>query len=130
MVCAEVFVFCARTGHFINVTTQQWLTPEDTSRSVWWNILCIIIPSNVEFHNDAFLWITGSDNDGDVSNLTNWLPGPDDEDIFVSAYVGPAAMLPQPKNKHMQQSLFICSDAALTVASTLSFHTCTNAPLH
>jgi hypothetical protein len=74
-------------GHFVNVTSQQWLSSADTTRSVWWNIMCIVIPDKVDFDKEAFLWITGSDNDGDVSNLTQWLPKANDEDIFVTAYV-------------------------------------------
>lgn len=95
-----------RAGHFVNVTSQQWLTSEDTSRSVWWHVLCIIIPSNVQFHNDAFLWITGGNNADNIQNLTEWLPKPTDEDIIVSSYVAMetgtvGAALFQVPNEHM-----------------------------
>ena len=93
------------TGHFVNVTSQQWLTPEDTTRSVWWHILCIIIPSNVDHDNEAFLWITGGDNEVGA-NVTDWLPKPTDEDILVSSYVAMdtrtvGAALFQVPNQHM-----------------------------
>mmetsp|Transcript_35304 Transcript_35304/g.51885 ORF Transcript_35304/g.51885 Transcript_35304/m.51885 type:complete len:573 (-) Transcript_35304:53-1771(-) len=94
------------TGHFVNVTSQQWLTSEDTSRSIWWHVLCIIVPSNVQYDNDAFLWITGGNNADNIQNLTDWLPKPTDEDIIVSSYVAMetgtiGAALFQVPNEHM-----------------------------
>jgi PhoPQ-activated pathogenicity-related protein len=93
------------TGHMILLTSQQWLTPEDTSRSTWWHILCIIIPSTVNFDNDAFLWITGDNNDN-FANTSSWLPKASDEDIIISSYVAMqthtvGAALFQVPNQHM-----------------------------
>lgn len=66
------------TGYMLNVTSQQWLTPEDTTRSIWWHILCVIVPDNVKYTHNASLWVTGWSN-GDT------LPKNTDEDIVVSA---------------------------------------------
>ena len=57
--------FVRWTGYVLNFTSQQWLTPEDTSRSLWWHILVIIVPREVEYPDTPFLWITGQDNDED-----------------------------------------------------------------
>ena len=43
------------TGYFLNFTSQQWLTPDDTSRSLWWLILVVVIPDNVDFNDTAML---------------------------------------------------------------------------
>lgn len=60
------------------MTSQQWLTSSDVSRSLWWHILVVIIPDNVDWAQNATLWITGWSND---SNM----PTNKDEDIILSA---------------------------------------------
>jgi PhoPQ-activated pathogenicity-related protein len=69
------------TGYLVNMTSQQWLTPEDVSRSIWWHMLVIIVPTNLDpnLKQNATLWITGGGNEG-----STW-PKPTDEDIWVSA---------------------------------------------
>ena len=32
------------TGFILNMTSQTWLTKDDSDRSVWWHILVVIIP--------------------------------------------------------------------------------------
>jgi hypothetical protein len=55
---------------------------------MWWHVLCVIVPDRVDFAEEAFIWITGDNNDGgNISNLTDWLPKANDEDIFVAAYL-------------------------------------------
>ena len=66
------------TGYMLNMTSQQWLTPEDVDRSIWWHYLCVIVPDNVEYNNNATLWVTGWSNTADV-------PSNKDEDIVLSA---------------------------------------------
>lgn len=66
------------TGYMVNMTSQQWLTPEDVTLSVWTHILCVIVPSNVNYEHNATLWVTGWSN-------TSPLPTAHDEDIVVSA---------------------------------------------
>lgn len=53
------------TGYVLNFTSQQWLTSEDTSRTIWWHILVVIVPKEVEYPDTPFLWITGGDNEDD-----------------------------------------------------------------
>ncbi len=36
------------TGYIWNFTSQQWLTSTDSSQSVWWHHLVIIVPDNVD----------------------------------------------------------------------------------
>jgi PhoPQ-activated pathogenicity-related protein len=47
------------------MTSQRWLTDADTTRSLWWHYLVVIVPSNYnpEFARNATLWITDGDND-------------------------------------------------------------------
>lgn len=71
-------------GYVINMTSQQWLTPQDVSRSVWWHIMVIIVPKNVIHTDSAFVWITGGNNEGNV------IPNEKDEDIIVTAYTAVA----------------------------------------
>jgi PhoPQ-activated pathogenicity-related protein len=54
------------TGYVLNMTSQAWLTEEDSSRPIWWHILVVIIPENVkEEHKDwSFIYITGGNNEG------------------------------------------------------------------
>ena len=66
------------TGHLINMTSQQWLSEADVDRSIWWHILVVIIPDNVDWKKNATLWINGRSND---SNM----PTNKDEDIVLSA---------------------------------------------
>jgi PhoPQ-activated pathogenicity-related protein len=62
------------------MTSQQWLRPEDVTRSIWWHYLVVIIPDNLDFKNNATLWITGGSN-------TGGLPSAKDEDIALSAAI-------------------------------------------
>jgi PhoPQ-activated pathogenicity-related protein len=70
------------TGYLLNLTSQQWLTPEDCDRSIWWHQLVVIVPSNLnpEYSKNATLWITGGSN----GSPDNW-PVPTDEDIATTA---------------------------------------------
>jgi len=68
------------TGYMLNVTSQQWLTPEDVTQSIWWHILVVIVPSEVNYQANATLWVTGGNN-----NYPMGLPTNMDEDIWASA---------------------------------------------
>ena len=69
------------TGYCLNMTSQQWLTPEDSSRSIWWHQLVVIVPSNLnpEFSKNATIWLTGGNNE-----VSGW-PDNHDEDIATTA---------------------------------------------
>jgi PhoPQ-activated pathogenicity-related protein len=66
------------TGYLLNVTSQQWLTPEDVTQSIWWHVMCVIVPDNVKYKQNATMWVTGWSN-------TASLPTAHDEDIFLAA---------------------------------------------
>mmetsp|Transcript_34025 Transcript_34025/g.43883 ORF Transcript_34025/g.43883 Transcript_34025/m.43883 type:complete len:532 (-) Transcript_34025:234-1829(-) len=68
------------TGYLLNMTSQQWLTPEDVSRSIWWHMLVVIVPTNLDptFNLNSTMWVTGWSNEG------GW-PSATDEDIVTTA---------------------------------------------
>ena len=47
------------TGYFLNFTSQQWLTPELVSRSLWWHTLVVIVPDNLTTMDTTIMWMTG-----------------------------------------------------------------------
>lgn len=51
-------------GHILNMTSQRWLTDADTSMSLWWHYLVVIVPSNYDpsTARNATLWITDGKN--------------------------------------------------------------------
>lgn len=65
------------TGYVLNMTSQQWLTPEDVSRSVWYHFLVIIIPSKVNWQQNGTLYVTGGNNDD--------YPDPKGEDLILAS---------------------------------------------
>lgn len=69
-------------GYYLNMTSQAWLTPEDFAPGsyghIWYHTMFIIVPDEIDYKNNATLWITGG-NDGDS------LPDPaGSEDILVT----------------------------------------------
>eukprot|EP00505_MAST-04D_sp_SCG-Rhode-Island_P004153 Stramenopile-MAST_4_protein_4153 len=64
------------------MTSQSWLTAADSSRPVWFHLMCVIVPkSDVLYKDFAYLWITGGDNSDGGGTITA-----KDEDIQVAAY--------------------------------------------
>jgi len=61
-------------GYVVNMTSQQWLTPELVSRSVWWHQLVIIVPDEIQETETAGLWIAGGTNrdDDDEINVNSF----------------------------------------------------------
>ncbi len=45
--------------YIINMTSQTWLTANDSDRSVWWHYLAIIVPHKVSWTAQGTLYITG-----------------------------------------------------------------------
>ncbi len=75
------------TGYLLNMTSQQWLTPDDVTHSIWWHQLVVIVPTNLnlETRSNATLWITGGGNNcADCGSQDAW-PKATDEDIWISA---------------------------------------------
>lgn len=67
------------TAHLVNLTSQTWLTAEDSSQPVWWHVLAIIVPDNLSDKASSYcgLWVTGGKNNGALPQVT-------DEDMLVS----------------------------------------------
>jgi len=65
------------TGYILNMTSQQWLTPEKVSRSVWWHILVVIVPDIVETVDTTVIYMTGG------SNSDDFRPDVGDTDILI-----------------------------------------------
>ena len=68
------------TGIYLNMTSQQWLTPQEVSRSVWWHMVLIIKPDVIKVTEHAFIYNTGGHND-------NHFPSGDDADIIVASSI-------------------------------------------
>ena len=60
------------------MTSQRWLTPEETSMSLWYHQMVVIVPSNLHWYRNASLYITGGHNGDGV-------PDAKGEDIILSA---------------------------------------------
>jgi len=61
------------TGYVLNFTSQQWLTPEDTSHPFWWHIMVVVVPEQLEVYDTSMLWITDGDNSDDfIPDLTDY----------------------------------------------------------
>lgn len=66
-------------GFMLNLTSQQWLTPQDVSKSVWTHQLLVIVPDELKKRNHAIIYVTGGGNDNPHT------PKKDDVDVLVSA---------------------------------------------
>jgi len=71
------------TSYTLNLTSQKWLEDDDYSpnseaKSIWWHMLVVIVPDNIQWHNNATMWITGH---GMGYRPTD----PKDEDIALAA---------------------------------------------
>ncbi|XP_065179315.1 autocrine proliferation repressor protein A-like [Sycon ciliatum] len=69
------------TTHYLNMTSQRWLSDELVSPSIWWHWLAVTIPDNLTDPEHAFLYITGGSNH-DLSP-----PDPTSSDIFFSSTI-------------------------------------------
>jgi len=67
------------TGYVLNFTSQQWLTPEDTSQHLWWHILVVVVPEHLEVNDTAMLWLA------DGENKDQFIPGLTDYNMVVVA---------------------------------------------
>lgn len=52
------------TGYVLNMTSQKWLNDEDYSpnsegKSIWWHMMVVIVPNEINWKNNGTLWITG-----------------------------------------------------------------------
>eukprot|EP00944_MAST-04C_sp_MAST-4C-sp1_P016170 g16170.t1 len=70
---------CGFVGYVLNMTSQGWLTAEETSCSVWTHQLVVIVPDNLENETTGFLYVTGGNNN-DVAP-----PDPLGDDVMLPA---------------------------------------------
>lgn len=73
------------TGYLVNMTSQQWLTPEDASKSIWTHQLLIIKPDVIRARSHALVYVTGGGND----NPKN--PSSNDADVLVTSLLAQQA---------------------------------------
>jgi PhoPQ-activated pathogenicity-related protein len=66
-------------GYILNMTSQRWLSDADTTCSLWWHIMAVIVPDKIT-SDGSFVWITGGDNNGHTPKAT-------DQDIVVTSYM-------------------------------------------
>ena len=92
------------SAHLYNFTSQKWLTPKDSNIHVWWHILAVVVPDNVDTSLDSsLLFIAGS------KNTPSWLPSVDDDKLRWSGVLtvktrSTAAVLYQIPNAPVQFS--------------------------
>jgi len=58
------------TVHLLNMTSQRWLTPKESSASIWWHPLAIVVPQNLEATNWTTLVAGGA-----AATMDKFLPG-------------------------------------------------------
>ena len=66
------------SGYCLNMTSQKWLTENDSSSSIWTHHLVIINPENIEIKDTGILFIGGGDNTYDI-------PTAKDDHIILAA---------------------------------------------
>ncbi|XP_072168404.1 autocrine proliferation repressor protein A-like [Diadema setosum] len=49
-------------AYVINMTSQKWLTYNDSDSAIWWHYLTITIPDNLTYPDKAAVWVTGGSN--------------------------------------------------------------------
>ena len=74
------------TAHVYNITSQRWLRPEDSTMHIWWHLMTVIIPNNVDpTLTSAFFYITGKHNKAD------FIPSAKADDVFLTAQIAMGA---------------------------------------
>ncbi|CAK8676928.1 unnamed protein product [Clavelina lepadiformis] len=91
------------TTYFLNMTSQKWLTENDTDRSIWWHWLVVNIPDEFDpsMANSGYLLIDGGDNDN-----TEQIPDVTDTFVAMTGLMADATMsvtadLKQIPNQHL-----------------------------
>ena len=57
------------TGYILNMTSQQWLTSKDVSRSIWWHYLVVVVPDEIIHKTLSGLYITGGSNNNGYPDM-------------------------------------------------------------
>ena len=77
----------AWTGYVLNFTSQTWLSPADSDRSVWTHKLVMIVPDNYDPMNNVTNNFGSMYMTGNCKTAPANLPGANDEDLLVAAYL-------------------------------------------
>eukprot|EP00045_Choanoeca_perplexa_P003730 m.33128 g.33128 ORF g.33128 m.33128 type:complete len:491 (+) comp12198_c0_seq1:30-1502(+) len=75
------------TAHFLNMTSQTWLSSADVDRSVWWHYMVIVMPDEVKYTDTAFMYITGDYN-------TDSIPKTSSEDVLLCIAIATTSFAP------------------------------------
>ena len=59
------------TGYILNMTSQQWLTYNDVSRSIWWHYLVVVVPDEIKHPTVGGVWVTGGHNTDGYPDLNS-----------------------------------------------------------
>jgi PhoPQ-activated pathogenicity-related protein len=57
------------TMYFVNLTSQRWLTSNDSSQSIWWHNAVVFVPHEIRYTEHAYLYITGGSNDEKIPDV-------------------------------------------------------------
>jgi PhoPQ-activated pathogenicity-related protein len=73
------------TGYILNMTSQHWLTPADSDRSIWTHLLVVVVPDNFDpsdttTNTFGSMYMTGGCVDDKPPTAAS-------EDLLVSAYL-------------------------------------------
>ena len=65
----------------LNMTSQSWLTPADSSQPIWWHLMVVCVPGNLDTSLDtAFLYVTGGSNGNHEQRISE-----DDDEVVMMA---------------------------------------------
>ncbi|XP_059147484.1 autocrine proliferation repressor protein A-like [Physella acuta] len=63
--------------YMLNMTSQKWLTEQETTTPIWWHYMAVIVPTEVVYRDTGFLWIGGH----------SWTGGmPTMQEDFIKSY--------------------------------------------
>ena len=71
------------TGYLLNMTSQTWLTANDSDRSVWWHYMAVVVPDELDYKSNGVIWVTGNSNTDSIPTGLN-----EDEALCISIALG------------------------------------------
>ena len=57
------------TAYMLNVTSQQWLTPKEVDKPIWFHYLSVCIPNDLRNVSTAIMYIDGYVNNDRKKNF-------------------------------------------------------------
>jgi PhoPQ-activated pathogenicity-related protein len=61
------------------MTSQTWLTSNDSDRSIWWHFMAVVVPETLRFSNVGVVYVTGNSNTDPIPTSLN-----EDEALCIS----------------------------------------------